>query len=172
MADPGDRKNLRLENWDYSRSGAYFATVCTKDRKNFLSEISSVGAIHESPAVRLTKYGQIVDRYIGELPRRYPEIVVDKYVIMPNHVHILMQIVGERAIRESPLRALVGTVIGYLKMNASKEMHLAQPGIQVWQRGYYDHVIRNEADYQTIWRYIDDNPAKWEEDKYFLDTEI
>jgi REP element-mobilizing transposase RayT len=51
-------------------------------------------------------------------------------------------------------------------------MHLAQPGIQVWQRGYYDHVIRNEADYQTIWRYIDDNPAKWEEDKYFLDTEI
>jgi putative transposase len=168
MADPGERKNLRLENWDYSRSGAYFVTVCTKDRKNFLSEISSVGAIHESPAVRLTKCGQIVDRYIGELHRRYPEIVVDKYVIMPNHVHILLSIIyNEDDGAPGSSRPTLSQMIGAMKRFTNQ-----QTGIKLWQPSFYDHVVRDGEDYRRVWRYIDDNPAKWEEDKYFLDTEI
>ena len=99
-----ERKALRLEHYDYNSPGAYFITFCTHNRRNLLSHI--VGAIHESPEVQLTDFGKIVDTVIQTMP---PHIhaAIDRYVIMPNHVHLILLITEEdtlRAIRESPLR--------------------------------------------------------------------
>jgi hypothetical protein len=76
-----------------------------------------------------------------------------------------------RALREAPLqdkRSLLSKAVGFLKMNSSKQIHLIEPDLKVWQRSFYEHVIRNEHDYREIWRYIEGNPGKWTEDKYYL----
>ena len=94
---------------------------------------------------------------------------------MPNHVHLLLRIETEGAIHESPLRkqgtrSLLSKAVGFLKMNSSRQIHERCPSLKVWQRGYYEHVIRNEKDFLEIWTYIDQNPAKWAEDQYFETT--
>ncbi len=168
------RKSARLKNYDYSQSGAYFITICTADRRCILSRIvdaRAVGALHEAPAVELTRYGRIADQLIGTLPERYG-ITVEKYVIMPNHIHLLIFVndaANVRAIRESPLqsRSLVSKIVGYLKMTVSKEIHRISPGMSVWQRSYYDHVVRDENDFLEIWNYIEGNPSKWNSDRFF-----
>ena len=174
------RKQIRLTCYDYSSPGAYFVTICTHEKRCILSDIT-VGALHEAPAeVRLTEAGRCVQNVLEILPMRYPNLAVDKYVIMPNHVHILLQITKERAIRESPLqlqenapprkqvRSLLDMAIGFLKMNSSKQIHIHRPDLTVWQRSYHDHVIRNENDYREIWNYIDTNPARWRDDCFFI----
>ena len=163
------RKHPRLQEYDYSTPGAYFVTFCTHNRKNTLSHI--VGAIHESPEVQLTTYGKIVDHVIQNLPAYLP-VTIAYYVIMPNHIHLLLMLTEEnllRAIRESPLRSrsVISKVVGYIKMNASKEIHRQFGNKQVWQRSYYDHVIRNQADYDEIAKYISENPLRWELDKLY-----
>ena len=98
------RKRLRLKNFDYSTPGAYFITVCTHNRKCTLTRV--VGAIHESPEIELTDYGKIIDETIRNIPERY-KATVDRYVIMPNHIHLIIIITDDeelRAIRESPLQ--------------------------------------------------------------------
>ena len=164
------RKPLRLSGYDYSSTGAYFVTFGTHEKQRFLGHIPSVGAIHESPAVRLTAAGEAVERCILKLPERFPFLTLDAHVVMPNHVHLLLTFTQpeERAIRESPLRrSLLSKAMGYLKMNAGQEIRLLLPLEQVWQRGYYDHLVRDENDYLRIWTYIETNPAKWREDVYY-----
>ena len=99
-----NRKHPRLDEFDYSADGAYFITICTHNRKCTLSRV--VGAIHESPEIELTDYGKITDETIRNIPERY-KATVDRYVIMPNHIHLIIIITNDeelRAIRESPLR--------------------------------------------------------------------
>ncbi|MBQ8603404.1 MAG: transposase [Oscillospiraceae bacterium] len=177
------RKSIRLKDWDYSTAGMYFITICTKDRKNLfwknadknkteyrkISRIR-VGAVHEPPENRLSSCGRIVDEIICELPEKF-NIEINEYVIMPNHIHLLFTIKEERAIRESPLRgkrSVVSKAVGYLKMNSSKKIHYLMPEIDVWQRSYYDHIIRNEADYMEKAEYIANNPANWSTDIYYI----
>jgi len=91
---------------------------------------------------------------------------------MPNHIHLLLRLESERAIRESPLQrrqATLAKAIGSLKMISSRQIHSLNPDLKVWQRSYYEHVIRSEQDYLEIWEYIDGNPAKWADDKYYID---
>ena len=118
-----------------------------------------------------------METVIESLPNRFEDVCIDKYVIMPNHVHLLLRIDNERAIRESPLRiekqqgdmtrSMLSKVIGYLKMNTSKQIHAFAPDLVVWQRSYYDHVIRGERDYSETWAYMDGNPGRWAEDELF-----
>ena len=113
------RKQIRLPDYDYSVPGAYFVSICTHEKRCILSEIT-VGAIHESPAVRPTDAGIIVQRVVSSLPRRYSNLTVDHFVIMPNHIHLLLRIAEDRAIRESPLRrdgkrSLLDKAVGFLK---------------------------------------------------------
>ena len=161
------RKGPRLRGYDYSTKGAYFITICTHNRQNLFSRI--VGAIHESPAAQLTPSGRIVDSYISDLEKRYG-IVVDKYVIMPNHIHLIL-IIDDRAIRESPLqrRSVISNAIGYLKMNASRDIHKNGYVGEIWQRSYHDHIIRGEKDYLKIWEYIENNPKQWEMDCFYVE---
>ena len=166
MADLPKRTSHRLPQFDYNACGAYFLTICTYNRRRLFSRI--VGALHEAPEIHLTKYGQIVDRVIGELPQRYP-IEISNYIIMPDHIHMLLIIKGsERALREAPLqsRSLPAQIVGYLKMNVTKTIHRYMPSEKVWQRSFYDHIVRNEQDYQEIWQYIENNPQKWWLDKH------
>ena len=111
------RKRNRLENWDYSSNGAYFITICTFQRETILGRV--VGAIHESPAsgIELTRIGKIVRDTVETLPQKFPEIRLEKYVVMPNHVHLLLLIDRDpRAHRDAPLqsgRSLISQTIGF-----------------------------------------------------------
>ena len=163
------RKNLRLREFDYNTPGAYFITFCTHNRSNILSRI--VGAIQESPVSQLTTCGVIVDEVIQSIPEHL-HVTIDRYVIMPNHVHLIVVIAESdvlRAIRESPLqgRSTVSKAVGYIKMNASKAIRQQYGDVTVWQRGYHDHVIRNQDDYEMIAKYIHENPLRWELDKFY-----
>ena len=173
------RKRLRLKNFDYSTPGAYFITICTHNRKCTLSRV--VGAIHESPEIEihespeieLTDYGKITDETIRNIPERY-KATVDRYVIMPNHIHLIIIITDDeelRAIRESPLRgrSVISKVIGYVKMNASKEIHGKYDDAVIWQRGFHDHIIRDRRDYEKIAKYIYENPIRWQYDCFFAE---
>lgn len=161
------RKPIRLTEYDYASPGAYFVTVCTHDRRCILSRID-VGAAISRPqdtpiAVILTPYGEIVDQAIRNIPSIYPHISVDKYVIMPNHVHLILCIHGDDAGRLIAAPT-VSRVIGHMKRWASK-----QTGIALWQKSFHEHIIRNEADYRQIGDYIASNPGKWAEDQYYTE---
>ena len=163
------RKRLRLQDYDYSTPGAYFLTICTYNRKCTLSHV--VGAIHESPETKLTQYGEIVDSIINSIPTRF-KATVDSYVIMPNHIHLIIIITDDeelRAIRESPLhgRSVMSKLIGYIKMNASKKIHKEYGFVNIWQRGYHDHIIRDVRDFEKIAQYISENPLKWQLDCFY-----
>ena len=103
-------------------------------------------------------------------------VSIENYVIIPNHIHLIIRIMDDeelRAIHESPLRgrSIVSKVIGYIKMNSSREIHSRYGETKVWQRGFYDHVIRNQHDYEEIYNYICLNPTRWQADKLYREEE-
>ena len=156
------RKKNRLTEYDYSTPNAYFITVCTGNRKNLFWK--DVGAIIDRPKnVPLTNLGVIAQGSIEEISKHYPAISVDHYVIMPNHIHLLLQINTDVNGR-SMIAPTISTVLRLMKGTVSR-----QAGFSVWQKGFYDHVIRNENDYREIWNYIEGNPSKWVEDKLYTD---
>ena len=165
IMDLPKRKRIRLPNYDYSSPGANFITICTKEKRCTLSDIAVGAAISRPPEVRLTRYGEIVDLAIRNIPSVYPNVSVDHSVIMPNHIHLILRlhhVEGGRMI-SAPT---VSTVVGQMKRWASK-----QAGTALWQKSYHEHVIRNEDDYRQIWEYIENNPARWVEDRYYIEGE-
>ena len=156
-----ERKHNRLANYDYSMPGAYFITVCTEKRKLFFW--GNVGATIGRPQnVSLSYYGKLVDSAIREIPNRYSCILLEKYVIMPNHIHLLLRIVSDEYGR--PMVApTVSTAIQQMKGVVTKQI-----GRNIWQKSFHDHIIRNEKDYLKIWEYIDGNPMKWQEDCFYV----
>ena len=156
------RKNIRLKDYDYSSNGAYFITICVKDKRELLGKII-VGDAHPGvPNAELTAIGEQVKVNIENIAVVYSNIEVPCYVVMPNHIHLILLVTGGRDARcASPTKSVVAKVINALKSLTSRHF-----GETLWQRGYHDHIIRNEGDYLRIWRYIDENPAKWAEDEY------
>ena len=143
------RQNLRLLEYDYSKNGAYFITVCTKDRVPCLSFVNDVGDdAYIVPQIKLKSIGKIVEKYI----KRIPEIT--KYVIMPDHIHFILLLDDGTMWASSPTRN-VSNIVRSFKIMVTKEV-----GYPVFQRSFYDHVIRNEQDYIEIWDYIENNPLK------------
>jgi len=154
------RKQNRLKEYDYSTPNAYFITICTEKRRNLFW--TDVEAIIDCPCrVPLTHLGRIAERCIEEIPNHYPAVSVDHYVIMPNHIHMLLQIHSDGSGR-SMIAPTVSTVVRLMKGAVSKAV-----GYPIWQKGFYDHVARNQRDYEEIWRYIEGNPGKWKEDKLY-----
>ena len=154
-----NRKPIRLKEFDYSTPGAYFITICTKNRKNILSDIVG-GDAHIAPKILLSKYGVICEKYIGNIKIKYPNVTVDKYIIMPNHIHLIISIHG--TMKASSPTPEIKNIIRSFKIMVTKKL-----GFSCWQRSYYDHIIRNENDYFEIYRYIENNPYKWREDKLY-----
>ena len=160
------RKNPRLSGYDYSAPGTYFITICTQDRKPLLSRIVG-GDVLIAPQVMLTKYGKTAEGQLCRMDVFYPHITVERYVIMPNHIPLLLRVNGDgptgMSAPTSPRQhQAVADFVSTFKRFCSKTY-----GQAIWQRSYHDHIIRDEADYQRIARYIAENPAKWPEDCFY-----
>lgn len=157
-----NRKLIRLKSYDYSSPGAYFITICTKDRKCLFWEY--VGAVNNRPvSTHLTPMGKIVQHCILNIEHHYPAVHVDHYVVMPNHIHLLLQIQTDPDGRLI-IAPTISMVVKMMKREASKQI-----GWSIWQRGFHDHIIRGEKDYLKIWEYIENNPAKWMEDCFYTE---
>ena len=152
------RKNIRLEGHDYSQAGYYFITICVKDGHGMLSSID-VGANCVRPI--LSEIGKIIEKEIDVLSNTYEGIAVDKYVIMPNHIHMIVVIIPNPG--RTQFAPTISRIIKQFKGSVTKQV-----GFSIWQRSYHDHIIRSESDYQRIWQYIEENPLKWAEDCYFI----
>ncbi|MBR3751688.1 MAG: transposase [Ruminiclostridium sp.] len=151
-----ERKLLRLEGYDYASRGAYFITVCTEGKRSILGSVVG-GDDHIGPCVALTQYGRIVEKYLCRIPG------VTEYIIMPNHVHMIVVVQPEES---GPMRASAPTISQHIR--AFKGLATKEAGVSLWQRSFYDHVIRDEDDYLRIVEYILENPAKWMEDRYYV----
>ena len=143
MAQWQDRHNTRLRGYDYNTPGAYFLTICVENRKCILSRIVGTGVL-DGPNIDLLPYGHIAAKYIDQLNAFYDDISIESYVIMPNHIHILLQIL------EGPSRTPVPTVqnsvvsrfVSTFKRFCNKEY-----GENIWQARSYDHIIRDQRDF-------------------------
>ena len=155
------RKHPRIKNYDYATIGAYFITVCTSQRRNYFWQ-SFVGASIARPQnpteIKLSEYGKIVDNAINNIPKIYPNIEIDRYVIMPDHIHLILIIHGDECGR-AMLAPTVMRIIQHTKGFITKQI-----GSSIWQKSFYDHVIRNREDYEEHVKYIYENPIKWEND--------
>ena len=141
------RKNPRLKDYDYTRGNVVLATICVQDRRKILCTIHDPKTDCDAPVVELSEIGIITEKYTKTIPG------IDKYVIMPNHVHmIVLNEPGES----------ISKKIQSWKVLIGKEV-----GARIWQRSFYDHLIRDEQDYLIKWKYVDDNPQKWSSDRYF-----
>lgn len=154
------RKNIRLKDYDYSRNGAYFITICTKDKKNLLWHTVGAPIARPQETPHLSDAGIIDDAAINNIPICYPNITVDKYVIMPNHIHLILMLTSEggRMVRTPTISTVINQMKGFITKQA---------GVSLWQKLFYEHIIRNEKEYQKVWEYIDTNPLKWQDDCYY-----
>lgn len=152
------RKDIRLKNYDYSSSGVYFLTICTSERRNYFW--ANVGATIGRPQdIALSEYGNIVDKAINNIPYVYPALDVDHYVIMPDHIHLLLIVCADECGR--PMVApTMARVVQQLKGYITKRI-----GHSIWQKLFIDHVIRNREDYEEHVKYIYDNPIRWQYDR-------
>ena len=138
------RKPNRISGYDYSQNGAYFITICTKNRKKILSQVVGDDA-HIVPKL----YGRIIEKYICNVPE------IEKYVIMPDHIHMIIRLEDGSMWASTPTNK-IASIVRSIKTLTTKEI-----GESIFQRSYYDHVIRNQRDYDEIWTYIENNPRKW-----------
>ncbi|QOR35307.1 transposase [Clostridium sp. 'deep sea'] len=179
------RKQTRLKNYDYSRAGCYFVTMCTQNMRMLLGDIVNGKMI-------LSYAGLMAERILNQTPNKFNNIELNKYIIMPNHVHTILKIksqsdlVGANLVfacsnaSNKPKKAMTSfastmgnfvksfkskTTVEYIK--AVKKGTLQPFEKRIWQRNYHDHIIRNQKDYQRIWQYIDTNVQKWELDRYY-----
>ncbi len=174
MKDPcipaNHRRPVRLRGFDYRQNGAYFVTICTQNRIPLFGEIID-------GEMRLNAAGQIVQATWDNLPNHYPHIELDAWIIMPNHVHGIIVLVDPHDVGAGLKPAPTGTdtgnkrhplseIVRGLKTFSARRINAIRgiPGVPVWQRNYYEHIIRNEASLQHIRNYIIHNPAKWPDD--------
>lgn len=159
------RKQTRLDNYDYGQEGAYFITICTQNRKRILSNIIVGTGVLDCPKIELLNHGRIADRYINQLNDFYDNISVDKYVIMPDHIHFILSVKNGQSGTPVPTdktkkinnkNSTVSKFVSTFKRFCNKEY-----GENIWQQRYYDHIIRNQKDYNEIFEYIENNARKW-----------
>ena len=164
MGEWFNRRRTRLPEYDYNTPGAYFLTICTDSRRCILSRIVGTG-LPDGPKIEMLPGGKTADKYIHQLNDFYDNLSVDSYVIMPNHIHILLRIL------EGPSRTPVPTVqnsvvsrfVSTFKRFCNKEY-----GENIWQARSYDHVIRDQADYDKHLQYIYENPFGWQKDEFYV----
>ena len=166
------RKPTRLKDYDYSQNGYYFITICTHNKQKLLCDIVG-GDAHIVPKIKLSPYGKIANQEIINIEKHYDNIRIDKYVIMPNHIHLIIEI-AERMNPFPTIKYDISNVVGKFKAAVTRNvgnafMHSENNHKPLWQTSFHDHIIRNENDYLKIWNYIDTNPQKWREDKFYIE---
>ena len=156
------RKHPRLDHYDYSIAGAYFITICTQNRRCLLSHIVGQGL---APAeIQYTAYGQIAREQLLLLEQRYPSLKIDRFVIMPNHIHAILLL--EEMPEDAPRPTLMDIVCAY-KSLTTRQCKKVGPIDKLFQTSFYEHVIRGREDYHEIAEYIVNNPKQWELDRLY-----
>ncbi len=175
------RRSIRLKGYDYSQSGIYFVTICTKDKEHTFGII-------KNGEIALNKYGNIVKNEWMKTPKIRKEIELHRFIVMPNHIHGIVEIIdgrGDRpvaptgkpftppmaipAIKEpGPKHKTIGSMVAGYKSTVTKQINILRniPFAPVWQRNYYEHIIRNEESYYRISEFIKSNPMNWPDDIY------
>jgi putative transposase len=155
------RHSIRLPGYDYSRAGAYFVTFVTWQRENLLGHVDQ-GAVHLTPA------GRIVQRGWLDLPRHYPHVALDEFCIMPNHVHAIIVLSdGDCAGDADARRHALPEIVRALKSWSARRINAIRhtTGLPVWQRNYYEHILRDQDEMDRARRYIQENPIHWDADQ-------
>ena len=155
------RKHPRLKSYDYSQNGAYFVTLCTKNRMPILGAVRQAGMLSDEDQlgmeqVRLTQIGEICRRYLEYIPSVYCGVYLDAYVIMPDHVHLLLRMdhAADSGGQGSGRPTVQRILHGYKRLTAR------EAGTPLWQASFYEHVVRNETELAEILQYIRGNPGK------------
>jgi putative transposase len=167
------RKSNRLTGYDYARNGAYFVTICAKNHDAFFGFVGTATCRpticppgdKERPQMILYDIGRNIDIAINNIPQIYPCVYVNKYVIMPNHVHLILIIDSDQQPPNNGREVVaptINSVIGGMKRFVSMQYRFP-----VWQKSFHDHIIRNKKDYRRIAEYIENNPATWREDCFY-----
>jgi REP element-mobilizing transposase RayT len=183
-----NRRSIRLRGYNYSRPGYYFVTICIHDRKQKLFgsfDNGPVGAGSKpAPVFKPNQYAQTVQQTWHDLPNHISNIVLDEFIIMPNHVHGIIRIsdhdinragLEDRAGLEPAPTVGLPEIVRQLKTFSARRINIRRntPGQPVWQRNYYDHVIRDEKSLYFIRKYIRENPVNWSDDsESHIDREI
>jgi REP element-mobilizing transposase RayT len=181
------RRSIRLKGYDYSQAGLYFITICTKDRECFFGKI--VGVENFQPVIILNDGGKFTNECWMEIPKHFPNVVLHEHIVMPNHVHGIVELSDATNVGAENFLPLhgrvqnfepqqnsfqrmiprsVGSIVKGFKIGVTKWFHANTDIETLWQRNYHEHIIRNEKSYQTISEYIINNPAKWNDDKFFI----
>ena len=136
--------------YDYATPGYYFVTICTKDK----------GCIFGLPG-KMNHAGQVAHQAMEEIPAHFPGVAVDKFVVMPNHVHAIL------ILRDGKTK--LSTVVGQYKSTVTRRLREKGWIQPIWQTSFHDHVIRDQKGYEKIWAYIDTNPIRWKDDCFYAD---
>ena len=165
-SDKHNRHSIRLKNYDYSQAGAYFVSICVQNRECVFGNIVD-GEMH------LNKWGEIIAEEWMRSSEIRKEIKLDEFVVMPNHIHGIVMITeasvgatGRSPLPKGPPAKSIGSFVAGFKSAATKRINEIRTnrGAPLWQRNYYEHVIRNEEELKQIREYITGNPIKWTED--------
>jgi putative transposase len=165
------RRSIRLKDYDYSQAGAYFVTICTKDKECMFGDVID-------GEMRSNEMGHVVRQCWNAIPEHFPNSVLDEFVVMPNHVHgIIILNVGAKDIlplQHHGTSGTIGSIIRGFKIGITKWARQEAVGAKnispprsVWQRNYYEHIIRNEPELNKIREYIINNPLNWEADENY-----
>ena len=158
-----DRRSIRLKGFDYTREAAYFVTISTQNQACLFGEI-----VNEQ--MQLNDAGRVAQMVWKTIPDHFSQVEIDASVVMPNHVHGIIIIVGATHAspprQSGPPKGSLGAIVGSYKSAVSRQINQLHrtSGAKVWQRNYYEHIIRNDTGLNSIRKYIADNPARWDED--------
>lgn len=161
-------ESTRLQNWDYSWSGYYFITICTKEKKHFFGTV-------EAGKIILNEMGKIAEKFWLEIPAHFSNVTLDKFVIMPNHMHGILIIdknkdnninIGINRFQNQGKNS-ISSIIGSYKSICTKNINKTQNEVFfAWQTRFHDHIIRDKKALDNIRKYIENNPLNWENDSY------
>ena len=186
------RKSIRLKGYDYSREGLYFITICVHQRQCLFGEI--VGVENFQPEnfqplqqeMILNKAGTIANECWLEIPTHFPKAVLHEHIVMPNHVHGIIELTQDGIANElnrnefqKMIPRSIGSIVKGFKIGVTKwfrnnagivgaENFLLLPPEKIWQRNFHEHIIRDEKSYQRISEYIINNPKNWKQDKFYI----
>ena len=158
------RKSIRLKGYDYSQAGYYFVTLCVEGKHEILGEVDVGQGLC---SCRLSDIGDIAYTELYKLETRYENIKIDKQVIMPNHIHVIIKINRrEQSPRPTTLMDIMCAYKSLTTKCYNKTFGIS--GRTIWQERFHDIIIRNEKQYRFICQYIEENPTKWADDRYFV----
>ncbi len=178
-----ERKHIRLRDYDYSLEGAYFITVCTKEKKHFFCRDMPVNVPVWNPNIMLSPVGEIVTQCLSDIPNHFSHAILDEFVVMPNHIHCIL-VLGDlkRDVQQTiygapvqqvntfgkPVPGSVSVIINQLKSSVTRWCNKNGYRYFGWQPRFHDHIIRNGQSYGTIKNYIICNPDSWNKDMFYM----